>query len=231
MSTTPAKAQEPENKPLVIILLGAPGSGKGTQAVQISKHFNLPHISTGDLLRDNIRRGTDLGKQAQSYMEKGQLGPDELILDILFDRIAQPDCKKGYILDGFPRNSAQAHELEDSLRGKAQFAVFNLSVNDDIVVKRLSGRLTCKACNSIFHKDSNPPKVEGVCDKCGGKLYQRPDDNEAVIKERLRVYHEQTKPLVEFYRKQNLLTDVDASGQPDTVLHLLVAEISKMLHE
>jgi len=222
MATIPLKAENnvkaDKNTPVVIIMLGAPGSGKGTQAVQISKKLGVPHISTGDLLRDNIRNGTELGKQAKAYMDKGQLSPDELILDILFDRIAKPDCASGYILDGVPRTTSQAHELEDTLRGKVRFVVVNLKAADDVVVKRLSGRLTCKQCNRIYQKDTNPPKQPGICDVCGGELYQRPDDAESVIKERLRVYQQQTKPLEDFYRNQKILLEVDASGKPEDVL-------------
>ena len=212
-------------KPLVIIMLGAPGSGKGTQAVQLSKELGIPHISTGDLLRENIKNGTELGKQAKAYMDKGQLSPDELILDILFDRIARPDCANGYILDGVPRNTSQAHEIEDTLRGKARFLVVNLKVADDEVVRRLSGRLTCKQCNRIYHKELNPPKQPGVCDACGGELYQRSDDQESVIKERLRVYYQQTKPLEEFYRNQKILVEIDASQKPEEVLKSALAQI------
>jgi len=228
MTIQPLKATNQPEKPIVIILLGAPGSGKGTQAVELGQAFHIPHISTGDLLRENIKNNTALGQQAKSYMDKGQLTPDELILDILFERISKPDCSRGYLLDGFPRTSAQAHELEDSLRDKVQFAVFYLKVSDEQVIERLSGRLICKKCNRIFHKTSNPPKQEGICDSCGGELYQRSDDKPEVIQERLRVYHEQTKPLEEFYRKQGVLNEVDASGTSGDVLKTLEAKISEL---
>lgn len=230
MTTQPVSANTPSTneKPIVIILLGAPGSGKGTQAVELSRAFKLPHISTGDLFRENIKNETPIGQQVKSYLDKGALVPDELVFDILFDRISKPDCQKGYILDGFPRTSAQAHELEDSLRNKAQFAIFNLKVDDDVVIRRLSGRLVCKKCNRVYHKDSNPPKAEGICDVCEGELYQRSDDNPAVIKERLRVYYEQTKPLEEFYRQKGMLMEVDASGTAADVLKTLEAKIVEL---
>ena len=223
-----ASADQTTQKPLVVILLGAPGSGKGTQAVQLSAACSLPHISTGDLFRENIKGETEIGKQVKSYLDKGALVPDEVVFDILFDRIAKPDCQKGYILDGFPRTSAQAHELEDSLRDKVRFAVFNLKVDDEIVIKRLSGRLVCKSCGKVFHKDSNPPKKEGVCDSCQGELYQRSDDNTTVIKDRLRVYHEQTKPLEEFYRQKGMLVDIEAQGTPSDVQKVLEEKVKAL---
>ena len=230
MTTQPISANTTSTteKPLVIILLGAPGSGKGTQAVELSRTFHLPHISTGDLFRENIKNETEIGKRVKSYLDKGALVPDELVFDILFDRISKPDCTKGYILDGFPRTSPQAHEVEDSLRNKAQFAIFNLKVDDDAVIRRLSGRLVCKKCNRVYHKDSNPPKVEGVCDVCGGELYQRSDDTPTVIKERLRVYYEQTKPLEEFYRQKGMLIEIDASGSAADVLKTIEAKIVEL---
>lgn len=215
-------------KPLVIILLGAPGSGKGTQAVELSKSTHLPHISTGDLFREHIKQETPLGLEVKKYLDKGALVPDNLVFDILFERLSQPDCAKGYILDGFPRTSAQAHELEDTLRNKVHFAVFNLKVSDEQVVQRLSGRLVCKQCGRVFHKDSNPPKEAGKCDFCSGELYQRSDDNPAVIKERLRIYYDQTKPLEEFYRKMGLLTDIESSGTPQDVQKVLEAKVQEM---
>lgn len=230
MITSHAKAENktsPE-KPTVIILLGAPGSGKGTQSLELSKILGLPHISTGDLFRENIKLDTDLGRQAKSYLEKGALVPDELVFDILFDRISKPDCTKGYILDGFPRTSAQAHELEDTLRNKANFIVFNLKVSDAEVIRRLSGRLICKKCGRIYHKDTNPPKVAGVCDVDGGELYQRSDDKPEVVKERLRVYYEQTKPLEDFYKQQGMLIDIDAEGSPETVEKALEAKVKDL---
>lgn len=232
MVTTPEKImpsqEQKENKPVVVILLGPPGSGKGTQAVELSKTFHLSHISTGDLFRQQIKNETELGKKVKGYLDKGSLVPDEVVFDMLFERISQSDCSKGYLLDGFPRTSAQAHELEDSLRGKVHFVIFNLKVNDEQVINRLSGRLTCRNCGKIFHKDTNPPVKEGVCDACGGELYQRTDDSADVIKERLRVYYSQTKPLEEFYRGQGMLINVDSSATPQEVTKVLENKLSEV---
>jgi len=206
----------------VIILLGAPGSGKGTQASELSKVKKIPHISTGDLFRDNLKNKTELGLQAQQYLDKGQLVPDSLVLDILFDRVSQPDCKHGYVLDGVPRNITQAHELEDYFRNKTNLIVVNLAVSDDIVINRLSGRLVCRQCNRVFHKDTSPLSKPGICDSCGGEVYQRNDDKPEIIKERLKVYHDQTKPLEKFYRDKGLLKEVDASKPSPEVLQQLI---------
>lgn len=234
MAATPAKAlsstDEKNEKPVVLILLGPPGSGKGTQAVELTKAFQIPHISTGDLFRTQIKNETDLGKQVKSYLDKGILVPDDVVLDVIFDRIANPDCKRGYLLDGIPRTSAQAHELEDSLNSKVCFVIFNLKISDEEVIKRLSGRLTCKGCGRIYHKDTNPPAKEGICDSCGGELYQRSDDKPEVIKERLRVYHAQTKPLEEFYRSKGQLIDVDATLPPQEVQKILEAKVKEHCH-
>ena len=223
-----AFAEKSNEKPLVVILLGAPGSGKGTQAVELSKSCNLPHISTGDLFRENIKNQTEIGKQVKSFLDKGQLVPDSVVFDVLYDRISKPDCQKGYILDGFPRTSAQAHELEDSLSKKVRFVVFNLKVADEAVVERLSGRLICKNCGKPYHKVANPPKQEGVCDACQGELYQRTDDNAEVIKERLKVYHAQTKPLEEFFQEKGQLLTIDASRAPSVVQADIEAQIKSL---
>ncbi len=230
MTTYSAKVEthDVKERALVIILLGAPGSGKGTQSVEISHSFNLPHISTGDLFRENIKNQTEIGQKVKSYLDKGALVPDELVFDILFARISKADCSKGYILDGFPRTTLQAHKLEDLLSSSVHFAIFNLVVDDSAVIKRLSGRLVCKKCSRVFHKDSTPPKIEGVCDVCGEELYQRSDDNPEVIKERLRVYYEQTKPLEEYYKNKGQLTPINASGSPAEVLKTLKAKIQEM---
>lgn len=210
------QAEQPpkmESNAKVIIFLGPPGSGKGTQAQEISRMEKMPHISTGDLFRENIRAETALGKQAKSFIDKGQLVPNELVFDMLFSRVKQDDCKRGYILDGFPRTKAQAEELMNRLKG-VKIIVFNLNVSDEDVINRLSGRLTCKACGRIFHKEFNPPKEENKCDVCGGELYQRPDDTPGVIKERLKVYHDQTQPVEAFFKEKNVLIDIDASKRP-----------------
>lgn len=204
--------------PTVIILLGPPGSGKGTVAEEYSKIKNLPHISTGDLFYDNLRDKTELGLQAKHYLDKGQLVPDSLVLDIIFDRISMPDCSKGYIMDGVPRNIAQVHELEDYLRDKAQIIAVKLAANDSIVTSRLTGRLMCNKCNHSFHKESLPPKQAGKCDFCGCDLVQRSDDTQEAIKERLKVYHEQSEPIEKYYKEKGLLKELDATKSADQVL-------------
>ncbi len=205
------------DKQIVIILLGPPGSGKGTLAKELSKKRNLTHISTGDLFFENLKNKTELGLHAQSYLDRGQLVPDSLVLDLLYDRILNPDCEHGYILDGIPRNIAQVHELEDFLRNKAAVIALNLEVPDEVVISRLSGRLICQNCHHVWHKDNHSTKQAGICDLCGGELFQRSDDTPAAIKERLKVYHEQTQPLEKFYEEQHLLKHVDASKSPEEV--------------
>jgi adenylate kinase len=201
----------------VIILLGPPGSGKGTQAVRLAKQLNIPHISTGDLFRENLSKQTDLGKKVKTFMDSGHLVPDELVLDMLFDRVSKQDCVAGYLLDGFPRTIPQAQSFDAHLSPNDELIVLNLDVADDVIIKRIAGRLSCKSCGAIQHKDFSPPKVEGKCDKCGGELFQRPDDKPEVVKERLRVYHTQTKPLIEYYAKKNVLHTVNGEQTPDTV--------------
>jgi len=205
-------------KQTVIILLGPPGSGKGTLATELSKSKNLPHISTGDLFYENLRNKTELGLQAQHHLDKGHLVPDSLVLDIMYDRISQPDCSQGYILDGIPRNIAQVHEIEDYLRDKATILVIKLTVSDETVIVRLSGRLLCQKCHHVWHKEITAPKQEGICDLCGGELHQRSDDTPEAIKERLKVYHEQTQPLEKFYQEHGLLKEIDASKPINEVL-------------
>lgn len=207
---------------IVIILLGPPGSGKGTQAIEIAKERHVPHISTGDLFRDNIGQNTELGQEAKKYMDQGQLVPDELVLNMLFDRVSRPDCKEGYVLDGFPRTIPQAEALDKFLKGKSKVIALNLEVPDDVIVKRIEGRLTCKACGNIHHIEYSPPAKEGMCDKCGSPLTQRADDTRAVILERLRVYKEQTEPLIDYYRAQGVLKSVDGNRPPKVVLQELL---------
>lgn len=201
----------------VIILLGPPGSGKGTQAIRISKELGIPHISTGDLFRENISKNTELGKKAKGYTDAGKLVPDDLVLEMLFDRVARPDCIKGYLLDGFPRTIPQAEAFDKQLSKDDKLVVINLEVSDDLIVKRIEGRLSCKQCGSIYNRYFNPPRVAGKCDKCGGELCQRVDDNEQVVKERLRVYHAQTEPLVDYYSKKKVLISVNGENDPDIV--------------
>jgi len=211
-----------QNKPkeleqTVIILLGPPGSGKGTQAVRMTKELGIPHISTGDLFRENIGKGTELGKKAKTFIDAGNLVPDEVVLDMLFDRVSRPDCAKGFLLDGFPRTIPQAEAFDKRFAGKANLVVLNLNVSNEAIVKRAEGRLTCRNCGSVYNKYFSPPAKDGVCDKCGGELYQRPDDAPEVVKERLKVYHTQTKPLIAYYEKKGLLTTVDGEAAPDVV--------------
>jgi adenylate kinase len=218
------KAENPST-PLVLILLGPPGSGKGTQAAMLQDKLHLPHISTGDLLRDHARRGTELGKQAQTFMDKGQLVPDALILDMLFERVSQKDCSKGYILDGFPRTLPQAEALQGRLKGKTAPIVINLDLSDAKIIERLTNRVTCEKCGTPYHLIYSPPKTQGKCDKCDGKLVQRSDDTAAVITKRLKVYHEQTAPLITYYSKQNLLHTINCDIPKETVFSQLIAQI------
>lgn len=207
----------PVSSKRVVILLGPPGSGKGTQAVRLSKELGIPHISTGDLFRDNISRNTDLGKKAKSYMEAGKLVPDEVVLDMLFDRVKNPDCAKGYLLDGFPRTIPQAEALDKYLGSEENVIALNLVVKDEEIIKRIAGRLTCVKGGHIQNKYFSPPKVEGQCDTCQGQLVQRPDDAPAVVEERLRVYHAQTAPLVHFYETKGILVNIDGANPADVV--------------
>lgn len=215
------------NPPLVVILLGPPGSGKGTQAKLLAQDFQIPQISTGDLFREHIAVSSPIGQKAKGYIQAGHLVPDEVVLEMLFDRIDRPDCHKGYLLDGFPRNVMQADRLSQKMDLKVPPIVVCLKVQDDIIVKRAEGRLLCKQCGSIYNKNVSPPKHEGICDKCGGEVYRRPDDIPEVVKERLRVYHQQTAPLIEYYEKKSLLTCFGGNTSPDEVHSALKEHIKK----
>ena len=196
-----------------IIMLGAPGAGKGTQAKMIAEKYSLPHISTGDIFRANIKNGTELGMEAKSYMDKGQLVPDELTVKILLDRVAKDDCKNGYVLDGFPRTIPQAKVLEDALNKtgeKIDYAI-NVDVPDENIIKRMSGRRACVNCGATYHIVNVPPRKEGICDKCGSELILRDDDKEETVKNRLTVYHDQTQPLIDFYSERSVLKNVDGT--------------------
>ncbi len=196
-----------------IVLLGAPGAGKGTQAEILAKRTGLPHISSGDIFRENLKKQTELGKLAQKYMSKGELVPDDVTIAMIKERLSRPDCAKGAILDGFPRTPTQAKALDEMLAelGGKVVAVPFIKVPEEELVERLSGRLVCKANGHIFHKKYNPPKVPGICDYDGSELYQREDDKPEVVRNRIRVYLEQTAPLIDFYRARGLLVEIDGN--------------------
>ncbi|XVG96102.1 adenylate kinase [Eubacteriales bacterium KG127] len=211
------------------ILLGPPGAGKGTQAVKIVEKYNIPHISTGDIFRENIKNGTDLGKRAKAYMDKGELVPDELVVEIATDRLTKDDCKNGFLLDGFPRTIFQAEKLDAFLeaRGEKIDKVINIDVDTEALVKRITGRRVCKQCGASYHVENIPPKKEGVCDLCGGELIQRADDTEETVLNRIDVYNKQTMPLVDYYKKAGIIADIDGNKELDEVL----ADIVKALGE
>jgi len=214
-------------KIMKIIMLGAPGAGKGTQAKQIAAKYNIPHISTGDIFRANIKGGTALGMEAKEYMDKGQLVPDELTVRILLDRVANEDCKNGYVLDGFPRTIPQAEVLDTEVKKLGEtvdFAV-NVDVPDENIVNRMGGRRACVKCGATYHVVHVPPKTEGICDTCGSELILRDDDKPETVKNRLNVYHEQTQPLIDYYEKQGILHTVDGTRDMDVVF----ADIVKIL--
>lgn len=191
-----------------LVLLGPPGAGKGTQAAIISKRLSIPTISTGSILREAISKQTELGKLAQVYIKKGELVPDEVVIGIVKTRISEADCRGGYILDGFPRTLKQAEELDNIVPGAIDKAIM-IDSKEDIIIKRLSGRRECKGCGAIYHTANNPPKLEGVCDKCGGELYIRPDDKPETIKRRISVYNDQTKPIIDYYKGKGKLLYTD----------------------
>lgn len=196
-----------------IIMLGAPGAGKGTQAKMIAEKYGVPHISTGDIFRANIKNGTQLGMEAKQYMDKGLLVPDELTVKILLDRVAQDDCKNGYVLDGFPRTIPQAQVLDKALTelgDKIDYAI-DVDVPDENIVKRMGGRRACLSCGATYHIEHVPPKTEGICDTCGQELVLRDDDKPETVQNRLNVYHEQTQPLIEFYKEKGVLRTVDGT--------------------
>lgn len=204
---------------MYVVFLGAPGAGKGTQAADVANKLNMVHISSGDLFREALNKGTELGKKAKSYIERGALVPDEVTTQMVLERLSAPDCSKGVILDGFPRNLAQAQALDKSLKKhkKTVDKVILLEVSDEELIKRLSGRRICRNCQAVYHIINSPPKVAGKCDKCSGELYQRPDDNVETIENRLEVYSAQTSPLIDYYRQQGKLTEVRGEGGVDMV--------------
>lgn len=212
-----------------IIMLGAPGAGKGTQAKMIAEKCGIPHISTGDIFRANIKNGTELGAKAKEYMDKGLLVPDELVCDLVVDRIQQADCEKGYILDGFPRTIPQAEALENALNAieqKLDYAI-DIDVPDENIINRMSDRRACVGCGATYHVLFNPTKVEGKCDVCGESLILRDDDKPETVKKRLDVYHTQTQPLIDFYTERKVLVEVDGTQSMDKVFD----DIMKILGE
>jgi adenylate kinase len=209
---------------MTIVLLGPPGAGKGTQAKVLSERLGLPHISTGDLLRRNVASGTALGKEAQGFMRQGLLVPDGLVAKMLVDRFNQPDVKKGFILDGYPRNLQQARTLDGILRDKgiAVNLVVDLDTSDAVIIQRLTGRLVCKSCGMNYHIKNMPPQKAGLCDKCGGGLFQRPDDSEETVRKRIEVYKKETSALIQYYREKKLLHRLCADGEAGIVLEEIV---------
>ena len=207
-----------------IIMLGAPGAGKGTQAKQIAGKYSIPHISTGDIFRANIKNGTDLGKKAKEYMDQGLLVPDELTCDLVMDRIQQDDCANGFVLDGFPRTIPQAEALDAALEkiGQSMDYAIDVDVPDDHIVNRMSGRRACLDCGATYHVVSLPPKTEGKCDYCGSDLVLRDDDKPETVQKRLSVYHEQTQPLIDYYKNAEVLAEVDGTQPMDAVFQGIV---------
>ncbi len=210
-----------------IIMLGAPGAGKGTQAKRIASKYDIPHISTGDIFRANIKNGTELGKKAKEFMDKGLLVPDSLVVSLVADRIVKEDCKKGFVLDGFPRTIPQAESLSEKLAElgkKIDFAI-DVEVADNVIVERMAGRRACLSCGTTYHTVSLKPKVEGVCDKCNTELVLRKDDEPETVLKRLKVYHEQTSPLIDYYKKEGVLRSVDGTKGIENIF----AEILKII--
>ena len=216
-------------KSQALIFLGAPGAGKGTQAREVSRHFSIPQISTGDMLREAVRNQTPLGLAAKARMEAGELVPDEVVCGLVVERIEQPDCARGFILDGFPRTLGQARFVDRMLqaKGKGDPLVFDIRVDRDLLVKRLTGRRTCSVCGQIYNIYFNPPRVEGICDKEGGELLQRADDSEESIRQRLVAYEQQTRPLIDYYRTRGVLQEVDGNRSPEAITGELIDFLEK----
>ena len=207
-----------------IIMLGAPGAGKGTQAKRLAAKYSIPHISTGDIFRANIKNGTELGTKAKAYMDQGELVPDELVVDLVIDRFKEPDCANGYVLDGFPRTIPQAEALDNALNAIAESVDYaiNVEVPDENIINRMSGRRACTGCGATYHIKYNPPKTEGICDACGETLILRDDDKPETVMNRLSVYHEQTQPLIDFYTKKGIIAEVDGTKDMDDVFNAIV---------
>lgn len=207
-----------------LILLGPPGAGKGTQAAKIIEKYDVPHISTGDIFRKNIKEGTELGKKAKAYMDKGELVPDDLVVEIATARLLEDDCKNGFLLDGFPRTVYQAEKLDAFLadHGRKIDHVLDIAVEKEELMTRLIGRRVCRACGATYHVTNMPPKTEGVCDKCGGELYQRADDTEETVANRIEVYNSETMPLVEYYEKAGCIAHIDGAAGLENVFNTIV---------
>ncbi len=212
-----------------IVMLGAPGAGKGTQAIKIADKYDIPHISTGDIFRANIKGGTELGQKAKSYIDKGELVPDEVTIGMLLDRIAQDDCKNGYVLDGFPRTIPQAESLTEALKSQGDQIDFalNIDVPDEAIIERMSGRRACPKCGATYHIVYAAPKTENICDKCGTELIIRSDDKPETVKDRLNVYHQQTEPLIAYYKAAGVLREVDGTQELPKVFEDVVAILSE----
>lgn len=201
----------------IIVLLGPPGAGKGTQATKIAKKYSIPHISTGDIFRHNVKTGTPLGKKAKNYMDQGELVPDQLVCDLVEDRLTETDCADGYLLDGFPRTVFQAQHLDNYLKMKNQevSVVLDIRVSEDILLFRMLGRRICRNCGKLYHVTNMPPKKEGICDVCGGEVYQRTDDSVETLENRFKVYTKQTSPLTAYYKEMGKLIPLDGTKDPD----------------
>ena len=209
------------------VLLGPPGAGKGTQAAKVIEKYNVPHISTGDIFRANIKEGTELGKKAKGYMDEGKLVPDELVVNLVTDRLQKDDCKEGFLLDGFPRTIFQAEQLDKFLseNGQKLDIVLNFKVRKDVLIERIAGRRVCKSCGASFHVVNVPPKKEGICDMCGGELFQRKDDNRETVENRINVYESETAVLIGYYEKQGVLVDFDGEKSHEEVFADVVKAI------
>jgi len=228
MSTTSKEGEAMATEPKYVVLLGPPASGKGTQAAQLREALHLPHVASGDLFRENLRQETDLGLKARAYMDLGELVPDDITIAMVMDRLSQPDCAIGALLDGFPRTIAQAEALDQALaaQGHRISMVPNITVPDEVLVERVSGRRICRACGESYHVRFNPPQQPGVCDNDGGELYQRDDDKPETVRQRLKVYWEQTSPLIDYYRKQGVLVEIDGNQSIEAVQADLRAAVS-----
>ena len=215
---------------MYVVLLGAPGAGKGTQAATVAGEFGLVHVATGDLYRQNVAQGTELGRKAKEYMDRGELGPDELTIQMVLDRLEAPDCDKGVVFDGFPRTLGQAKALDEALarQGKAIDKVVYIKVSEEELISRLGGRWICRECQAPYHEKNSPPRVQGKCDRCGGELYQRPDDNPETVKRRLEVYFKETVPLIDYYTDAGKLVEVAGEGGAGEVGRRLLAALGRM---